>query len=78
LIMDMDKNSKNALIVRSTIELARKLDMKITAEGVENAAVCNILKEYGCNSAQGYFFSKPVNDIEFTSWFSNSGRDPCN
>lgn len=77
LIMDIDKNHKNAMIVRSTIELAQELGLKIVAEGVENATVCDILREYGCNCVQGFFFSKPVNDVEFKSWFMNNCRTDC-
>jgi len=73
LITDIETNSKNAKIVRSTIELAQELDLKIVAEGVESATVCNILKDYDCDSAQGYYFSKPVNDVEFKSWFIGTG-----
>ncbi|MGH8119435.1 MAG: putative bifunctional diguanylate cyclase/phosphodiesterase [Gammaproteobacteria bacterium] len=71
LIRDIDKNSKNAVIVCSTIELAQKLGLKIVAEGVEDIVVLNILKEYGCATAQGYFFSKPVNQVDFKAWYLN-------
>ena len=78
LVMDIDKNTRNAMIVRSTIELAQKLGFKIVAEGVENAVVCNILKEYGCHTVQGYFLSKPVNAVEFKSWFMETCQNTYN
>ena len=74
LVVDIDKNSKNAMIVRSTIELAQKLGMKIVAEGVEDMVVCNMLKEYGCDFGQGYFFGKPVDEFKFNSWIMETGR----
>lgn len=78
LIIDIDKNRKNATIVRSTIELAQKLGLKIVAEGIEDVVVCNILKEYGCDIGQGYFFSKPVNNTEFKSWIKETSRTTYN
>lgn len=72
LITDIDKNSRNAKIVRSTIVLAQELGLKIVAEGVESKKVYNILKDYGCNTAQGYYFSKPINDVEFSSWYGKT------
>ena len=51
--------SDDAIIVRSTIDLAHNLGLKVVAEGVEDEAVMRILTEYGCDAAQGYFFSRP-------------------
>jgi EAL domain-containing protein (putative c-di-GMP-specific phosphodiesterase class I) len=47
-------------IVRSTLELAKNLNIQVIAEGVENVQVYQRLKELGCYAAQGYLFSKPV------------------
>ncbi len=52
--------SDDAIIVRSTIDLAHNLGLRVVAEGVEDEAVMRILTEYGCDAAQGYFFSRPV------------------
>ena len=51
--------SDDAIIVRSTIDLAHNLGLRVVAEGVEDEAVMRILIEYGCDAAQGYFFSRP-------------------
>ncbi len=47
-------------IVRSVIDLARNLDLRVVAEGVETAAAAARLIELGCDEAQGFFFSHPV------------------
>ena len=47
-------------IVRAIIELARSLDMTVTAEGVETEAQRACLAEQGCHQFQGYLFSRPV------------------
>jgi EAL domain-containing protein (putative c-di-GMP-specific phosphodiesterase class I)/GGDEF domain-containing protein len=52
-------NSREALLVRSTIDLAHGLGMKITAEGVETAATLALLRGMGCDVAQGYLIGKP-------------------
>ena len=53
-------------IVRSAIQLAHGFGMQVCAEGVETEAVAGILRDYGCDHAQGYLFSRPVpaHDIE--------------
>jgi len=47
-------------IVKTCIILGHELNMKVVAEGVETSAHLEILKEMGCDRAQGYLFSKPV------------------
>jgi diguanylate cyclase (GGDEF)-like protein/PAS domain S-box-containing protein len=47
-------------LVRSIIELAHDLGLKVIAEGVEAAEECGLLRQLGCDYAQGYYFSRPV------------------
>lgn len=54
------KRSEDALLVRSTIELAHQLGLKVVAEGIEDEANLVFLRAHGCDYAQGYFISKPV------------------
>jgi diguanylate cyclase (GGDEF)-like protein/PAS domain S-box-containing protein len=62
----------DAVIVQSTIELAHKLGLTVVAEGVEDEAALEILSANGCDSAQGYFFSRPCTAETLTTWFSQS------
>src|SRR6185369_15000020 len=50
-------------IVRAVIGLARSLGLDLVAEGIENRAQLDCLKELGCRYGQGYWFSRPV-DLE--------------
>lgn len=47
-------------IVRSAIQLAHGFGMQVCAEGVETEATAAILRDYGCDHAQGYHFSRPA------------------
>jgi diguanylate cyclase len=56
----IDVDPRARAIVASTISLAGSLDLGVVAEGVETAAVRDILADLGCRTAQGYLFSRPV------------------
>jgi EAL domain-containing protein (putative c-di-GMP-specific phosphodiesterase class I) len=56
--MDSDKETRE--IVRVIVMLAHNLGMKVVAEGVETQAQLDLLREAGCERAQGYLFSKPA------------------
>ncbi|MEG2814497.1 MAG: EAL domain-containing protein, partial [Oscillospiraceae bacterium] len=47
-------------VIESIIDMAKKLDMKTVAEGVENVEQVEFLKSVNCNYVQGYYFSKPI------------------
>jgi diguanylate cyclase (GGDEF)-like protein len=53
-------DQRAAAVVRSVIDLAHVLGMTTVAEGVENAATAGLLREYGCDVAQGFLYSRPV------------------
>ncbi len=61
-IMDYGSNERtnDALIVRSTVELAHNLGLRVVAEGVESAAALAWLREMGCDTAQGYHTGRPM------------------
>jgi len=56
----LSSGARDPLLVRSTIDLAHALEMEVTAEGVETAAVLALLQVMGCDIAQGYFLSMPL------------------
>ena len=67
-VMAMEKIQGDAMIVRSTIDLAHNLGLTVVAEGVENAVIYHALKKLGCDEAQGYFISKPMPESQFAGW----------
>ena len=62
----------DAVIVRSTIDLAHNLGLTVVAEGVEEEATLDILSDYGCDCAQGYYFHRPCAAEELTEWLTDS------
>jgi diguanylate cyclase (GGDEF)-like protein len=47
-------------LIRTIVEMAQNLGMEVIAEGVETRQQCQMLRELGCKSGQGYYFSKPI------------------
>jgi diguanylate cyclase (GGDEF)-like protein len=54
------RSERSAAIVRSVIDLAHALGIACVAEGVEDKATAERLREYGCDIAQGHYFSRPI------------------
>jgi EAL domain-containing protein (putative c-di-GMP-specific phosphodiesterase class I) len=71
-VKDMIINHNDAVIVRSTVELGHNLGLKVVAEGVETQKVWDQLKELGCDTAQGYYMSRPLAADKFLEWLSES------
>ncbi len=59
---------RDAVIVESTIDLARKLGLRAVAEGVEDGDTSDALADLGCDQAQGYFFSRPLPADQLEAW----------
>ncbi|MFE8071784.1 EAL domain-containing protein [Marinobacteraceae bacterium S3BR75-40.1] len=56
----LSPNSGDMALVETIIRLAHQLDMRVVAEGVEDANVKQLLASYRCDYAQGYYFSRPA------------------
>jgi EAL domain-containing protein (putative c-di-GMP-specific phosphodiesterase class I) len=67
-VTSMQTVHSDAVIVRSTIDLARNLGLAVVAEGVEDRSVLDELGDLGCDAAQGYYLSRPVPAPDLVSW----------
>jgi EAL domain-containing protein (putative c-di-GMP-specific phosphodiesterase class I) len=67
-VMNMAGDDNDAVIVRSTIELAQNLGLRVVAEGVETVEARDQLTSMGCDVAQGYLLSRPIPADKATSW----------
>ena len=65
--------SAAAVIVSATIDLAHNLGLQVTAEGVETEEHASLLKDLGCDVAQGYYFSRPLPGDQMTDWLGDRG-----
>ena len=73
-VLSLDKDRDNALIVRSIIDLSHNLGLKVVAEGVESAAARDMLRSFGCDEAQGYYYSRPQPAEIITPFLSDPPR----
>jgi predicted signal transduction protein with EAL and GGDEF domain len=69
-IESLEHSARDALLVKSTIDLAHSLGMIVTAEGVENETTLAALKRMGCDRIQGYFIGKPMPEAEFAERYA--------
>ena len=60
LFAELGRSGREALVVRSTIDLAHALGMTVIAEGVEDRAVLAVLAGMGCDQAQGFAIARPM------------------
>ncbi|MGE4320084.1 MAG: EAL domain-containing protein [Acholeplasmataceae bacterium] len=65
---DILTNQANQKIVKSTIKLATDLNLDVTVEGIEDKEVCELMKQYQCKYAQGYYFKRPLPKDEMTKF----------
>jgi diguanylate cyclase (GGDEF)-like protein len=61
------EDSRAEAIMRSTVDLARHLDLHVVAEGIETARVIDRLVELGCDTGQGYLIAHPLPAEELTA-----------
>jgi len=71
-IIDMLSNEENAIIVKSTIDMAHNIGCKVVAEGVEDEETLNVLVGLGCDFIQGFHVCRPLSPSQITDWFRSS------
>ena len=71
-IAGMAKDESDALVVRTTIELAHQLGLAVVASSVEDEATLEQLRELGCDGVQGFLLSRPLDAADVPSWVKES------
>jgi diguanylate cyclase (GGDEF)-like protein len=67
-VLGMAEGTSDAVIVRSTIDLGHHLGLQVVAEGVEDEATLEKLRDLRCDRAQGYWISRPLPAASITEW----------
>lgn len=67
-VMHATRQASSRKILESSLEMARKLGISSVAEGAETAEDWNLLRECGCDLAQGFFVAKPMKSADFPEW----------
>ena len=71
-VMQVERDKRDQAVVRAIIELAHALGLNVTAEGVETEPQREILRAMGCNTMQGFLYSKPIPVAEFETLLSTN------
>ncbi|MEB5707915.1 sensor domain-containing diguanylate cyclase [Pantoea anthophila] len=77
LISEISSDTGSRVIARSIIAMLKDLDYTVLAEGVENAETVNTLTEFGCDQAQGFFYSRPLAEAALDEWLGWRLRSKC-
>lgn len=70
-VREMVRDENDAVIVRSTVDLAHNLGYRVVAEGVEDQDTCDLLDILGCDSIQGFYSGRPMDAVNINKWFNN-------
>lgn len=73
LISQITTDEASLVIVRNVIVMLKELDYQVLAEGVEDIATARILKAFGCDEVQGYYFSRPLLPERIPEWMGMRG-----
>lgn len=68
-VMDILRDQEDAVIVKTIIQMAKSLNLKTIAEGVEDREIFEVLTKCGCDEMQGFYFAKPMSAEVFESCY---------
>ncbi|MDI9636377.1 EAL domain-containing response regulator [Kamptonema cortianum] len=69
-VLEIESNLEAKAIAQSVILLAHNLGLSVTAEGVETRGAWDVLEQYGCDIAQGFYISKPLEKNILKQWLT--------
>lgn len=70
-VADLMTDDSDRAIVQAILQMARAMNLKILAEGVENAEMAQLLLEMGCDEAQGFYYAKAMSAQELEKWLAS-------
>ena len=75
-VSQSDSSSHHRALIEATVRVANSLGMTTVAEGVETQAQAEVITSLGCDSAQGYWFSKPLRAEDLALWANEFRGEP--
>ena len=73
-ISQCDTDPEAWKIVRATVSMARELGLRVVAEGIETAEVAGMLRDIGCEVAQGWYFARAMPEARLNEWLDQTIR----
>ena len=74
-IRSLTVNDRARTLVRSMITLAKGMNFKVVAEGIENQSSYDLLRKAGCDEGQGYWMARLLSAVAFAKWLGQNRRD---
>jgi EAL domain-containing protein (putative c-di-GMP-specific phosphodiesterase class I) len=75
-VQGMATDAADMAIVRAVVDLSRRFDLAVVAEGVESELTLAKLEEIGCDLGQGFLFSRPLPDERLDAWLASRTEAP--
>jgi EAL domain-containing protein (putative c-di-GMP-specific phosphodiesterase class I) len=75
-VRELSSAGHDPIIVTAVIGMARSLELRVVAEGVETLEELAFLRTHECDEAQGYYYSRPVTPQQFAGLLGNGILDP--
>ncbi|SFN16113.1 EAL domain-containing protein [Marinobacter pelagius] len=76
LVTDLPSQAEDRVIVQTTIDMCHNLGYQVVAEGVEDQATADLLRDMGCDMIQGYLVTPPLPVDELLDWLNTNGHQP--
>ncbi len=75
-VLGLESDAEYTPMVRSAIDMAHSLGLKVVAEGIENTATAERLRDFRCDIGQGYLYARPMAAEDFSHWMEGRERVP--
>jgi EAL domain-containing protein (putative c-di-GMP-specific phosphodiesterase class I) len=76
IVSDAVESAHTRVLIDATVRVAASLDMRTAAEGIETEAQLALVRQLGCDSGQGFFFSEAVSPANLVQWLTLESLEP--
>lgn len=73
-IRNLSEDEKDRRLVQTIIDLARRLELRVVAEGIETASVQALVAQWGCDEGQGYHIARPMEAQAILAWIKANAQ----